>query len=152
MVLPSLKSSSWILLGQLCDDDCRVILGKKKLYVEKDNKLVLEGHRYLTDGLWDIPIPYYDVYKKTVHTNNHIQPPTHMAIYMVKEQHSTSKPLQRKRKKSMQQIFCNAFHDLEDLIEDNEYNCEMDRQLKIDRCKLKQQTYPKLLSHHPPFL
>ena len=51
VVLPSLKNSSLISLGQLCDDDYRVILNKKKLYVEKDDKLVLEGNRNLTYGL-----------------------------------------------------------------------------------------------------
>ena len=94
----------------------------------------------MTDGLWDISIPYYDVYKQTAHTNTHIQPPTHMTIYMeiymAKEQPSTSKPLQEKRQNSMQQRFCNAGQDLEDIIEANECNYEVDRQLKIDRCKL----------------
>ena len=66
VIISSLKSSSLISLGQLSDDDCRVILDKKNLYVEKDDKLMLEGDRNRTDGLWDIPIPYYDVYKKTV--------------------------------------------------------------------------------------
>ena len=134
VLLLSLKISSPISLGQLCNDDCKVILDKKKLYAEKDDKSVLEGHRNLTDELWDIPIPYYDVYKKTVQTNTHIQPPTHMEMYMVKEQPSTSKPLQKKRKKSTQQIFYNAFQYLEDLIEVNECNYEVDQKLKIDRC------------------
>ena len=56
VVLPSLNSSSLISLSQLYDDDYRVILEQKKLYMEKDNKLLLEGHINLTDGLWDIPI------------------------------------------------------------------------------------------------
>ena len=74
----------------------------KKLYVEKDIKLVLEGNRSLTDGLWDIPVPYYDVYKKTVHMVNYIQPLIHMVIYMKKDQPSTSKPLKKKRKNFIQ--------------------------------------------------
>ena len=69
--------------------------------MEKDDKLVLEGHRNLTDGLWDISIPYYGVYKNTVQTDNHFQPPAHMEMYIAKEQPSTSKPLQKKRKKSI---------------------------------------------------
>ena len=135
MVLPSLKRSSLISLGQLCDNDCRVILDKKKLYIDKDDKLVLEGNRNRTNGLWDIPIPYYGVYKKTVKKNNNIQPPTHMAMYMEIEQPSTSKPLQNKRKNSMQQKFCNAFQDLEDFAEVNECNYEVEPQFKIERCK-----------------
>ena len=63
VVLPSIKSSSLISLGQLCDDDYRVILDKKKLYVEKDDKVVLEANRNLTYGLWDIPILYCDCHQ-----------------------------------------------------------------------------------------
>ena len=37
VVLPPLKNSSLISLGQLCDYNCKVILDKKKLYVEKDD-------------------------------------------------------------------------------------------------------------------
>ena len=64
VVLPSLKSSSLIALCQSWEDHCRVILDQKKLYVEKDNKLVLEGKRNLIDELWDKPIPYEDVYNR----------------------------------------------------------------------------------------
>ena len=67
-------------------DECRVILGKRKLYVEKENHMILEGHRNLTNGLWDIPIPYYDVYKKTLQTDNRIHPPTHAAIGSVRSE------------------------------------------------------------------
>ena len=81
VVILSLKSSSLILLGQLCDDACREILNKKNIYVAKDNQMVLEGHKNLTDGLWDICISYYDVYKN-LQTDNHIQPPTHKAMFM----------------------------------------------------------------------
>ena len=56
MVLPQLKSSSLISLGQLCDDDCKVHLDKKTLKVIKNNKLILDGQRNQSDGLWDIPI------------------------------------------------------------------------------------------------
>ena len=55
-VLPDLKSSSLISLRQLCDDDCKVLLDKKKLQVFKENDVILEGTRNLKDGLWDMPI------------------------------------------------------------------------------------------------
>ena len=55
-VVPQLKSSSLISLGQLCDDGCDVLLNKKDLKVFKDTRLILKGHRNLTDGLWDILI------------------------------------------------------------------------------------------------
>ena len=84
VVLPSLKSSSLISLGQLCDDDCSVLLDKKKLYVKKNNSMVLEGNRNMKDGLWDIPIPYYDVGKRALQTDNYIHTPTHAAMYTTK--------------------------------------------------------------------
>ena len=50
--------SSLISLGQLCDDNCVVVLGKYLLEVIKDNKVVLRGPRSTSgDGLWDIPLP-----------------------------------------------------------------------------------------------
>ena len=50
-ILSNLKSSSLISLGQLCDDNCEILLNKKNLCVIKDNDLLLEGHRNHTDGL-----------------------------------------------------------------------------------------------------
>ena len=48
---------SLISIGQLCDDNCTVILTKKNLKVIKNNSLTLMGTRSATgDGLWDIPI------------------------------------------------------------------------------------------------
>ena len=39
-VLKNLKSSSLISLGQLCDDNCNVILTKEKIQIVKDNEIV----------------------------------------------------------------------------------------------------------------
>ena len=57
LILPALQSSSLVSLGQLCDDDCTVILDKHKLHAFKGKHHVLEGTRNPNDGLWDIPIP-----------------------------------------------------------------------------------------------
>ena len=56
IVLPQLKSASLISLGQLCDDQCIVLLNKKKILVCKNNKEIINGHRNPNNGLWDIPI------------------------------------------------------------------------------------------------
>ena len=101
VVLPSLKISSLISLGQLYDDSFRVIFDKRKLYVEKDAKLVLEGLRNLTVALFDIPIPYYDVYKKTLQINNHIQPPTYIAMYMAQKSNLPPQNYYTRRKNTM---------------------------------------------------
>ena len=58
MILPALKSSSLVSLGQLCDDQCVVLLSNKDLHVIKDNKIIMQGKRNPTDGLWDIPIAH----------------------------------------------------------------------------------------------
>lgn len=44
-------------LGQLCDDDCDILLTKTKLVAKKNNNIILTGQRNHTDGLWDVPIP-----------------------------------------------------------------------------------------------
>ena len=54
MVLPHFRSASIISLGQLCDDNCNLLLTKKELYTINNNKLMLKGDRNLIDGLWDI--------------------------------------------------------------------------------------------------
>ena len=40
-LLKDLKKTNLISLGQLCDDNCYVVLTKKKLYVCKDKQLLL---------------------------------------------------------------------------------------------------------------
>ena len=52
IMLPQLKSSSLISLGQLFYDDCSVQLNKKSLKVIKNNEIVLKGTRNHSDGLW----------------------------------------------------------------------------------------------------
>ena len=44
-ILPKLASSSLISLGQLCDDDCVIMLHKKKLLAIKNKEIVLQGIR-----------------------------------------------------------------------------------------------------------
>ena len=49
--------NSLISLGQLCDDNCTVVLTKDHLLACKDDHLVLQGKRSISgDGLWDIPL------------------------------------------------------------------------------------------------
>ena len=56
-ILPQLKNSSLVSIGQLCDDNCVAIFDKKLLHIFKNNDLILKGYRNLLDGLWDIPLP-----------------------------------------------------------------------------------------------
>ena len=75
LVLPHLKSSSLISLGQLCDDNCNISLDKKDMLVYKDKKLIMRGYRNKSDGLWDIPI------KSTIHLDNVVHPKPKGNIY-----------------------------------------------------------------------
>lgn len=70
IILPKLKISSLMSLGQLCDDGCKIILDKKKLHVIKDNHAVLERQRIYQDGLLDTPIP-----------KSYAMPPTHPGMH-----------------------------------------------------------------------
>ena len=56
MIILSLQSSSLISLGQLCDDNCNVVVTKDHLHAIKNGRIILQGKRNLHDGIWDIPL------------------------------------------------------------------------------------------------
>ena len=56
-IFPDLSSSSLLSIGQLCDDNCIALFHKDILQIIKNNKVILEGLRNRTDGLWDVPLP-----------------------------------------------------------------------------------------------
>ena len=76
MILPKLTSSSVISMGQLCDDDCKILLNKTTMIAITNNKIILYGTRSPNDKLWDIPIQ-----KRGLTNNNYTMPPIHPAIY-----------------------------------------------------------------------
>ena len=78
--LSALKSSSLISLGQLCDDNCTVILDNHKLLAIKKDKIILQGRKNYLDGLWNIPIQ-----KAKLQADNYIFPKQHGFQY---NQHS----------------------------------------------------------------
>ena len=51
-----LHISSFILLVQLCDDECVAILDKNEINILKGKTLILKGQRNKTYGPWDIYI------------------------------------------------------------------------------------------------
>ena len=63
-IVPSLKNTTLISAGQLCDDDCIVTLDKNNAYVHKHDNLVLTGTRNKRDGLWDIQVPLVKLQKE----------------------------------------------------------------------------------------
>ena len=51
---PNLTNESLISVGQLCDDNCKVIFDKTSVQVSKNNKIILQGQRSTKDKLYDI--------------------------------------------------------------------------------------------------
>lgn len=60
-----MKSSSLISLGQICDDDCTIVMNSNNLYATKtkhvriqvkEHDKIMRGVRNHSDGLYDIPI------------------------------------------------------------------------------------------------
>jgi len=75
-VLPGLKNSSLISLGQLCDDGCVIHLTKTHMRVFKEKKLILTGIRNHHDGLWDVPLPQKPLEILQQHNVNNIISPS----------------------------------------------------------------------------
>ena len=78
-IIPGLKSSSLISLGQIADDGCTIVLNNRKLFALKKKEIVLEGNRNFYDGLWDIPIR-----KSNLVADNYKMPRTHPGLYPVR--------------------------------------------------------------------
>ena len=126
--LPALKSSSLVSLGQLCDDDCTVILDKNKLLALKNSEIVLRGSRNYLDGLWDIPIQ-----KSKLQSDNYNSPSLHGFNYesckSTKIQQNYN--IQRTQMKKDNTYF-RLFNGLNQLIDVNECDYLCTNQQKID--------------------
>ena len=112
MILPQLKSASLISIGQLCDDECDVLLNKQHLIAIKDKKVILTGVRNPYDKLWDIPVQ-----KHTIASQNFCMPNIHPAIYQKRQKETAvdNNPLPRckpKKENLLQEINqCNELID-----------------------------------------
>ena len=51
-----LHIASLISLGQLCDEDCIIILDNNEINIIKDSKLTLKKYINKKNGLWGIPV------------------------------------------------------------------------------------------------
>ena len=76
MILPQLASSSLLSLGQLCNNNCAILLDKKQLVAFKNKQIVLKGTRNHIDRLWDIPVT-----KHAITGDNYEIPRIHPDIY-----------------------------------------------------------------------
>ena len=64
IILPQLKSAFLVLIGQLCDNSCDVLLNKEKPYAVKQSKLIFEGNRNFSDVFWGIPVQKQEIRNK----------------------------------------------------------------------------------------
>ena len=64
-VIPNLSSASLLSIGKLCDDNCLSLFTKEKLFIFKQNKLLLQGKRNHFNGMWTILVPIKSVYSIT---------------------------------------------------------------------------------------
>ena len=87
MVLPALKSSNLISIGQLCDDGCDITMDKNELVVSKNNSIIWKGHRNSRDDLWDIRIP-----KSHITTRCYPKPIIHPSLYPSTTKHHHQSP------------------------------------------------------------
>ena len=69
-IVPGLKSSSLLSLGQLCDYGCSLFINKQNMYAIKDKEVVIEADRNHRYGLWDIIAPSYPNEKTSVQAKN----------------------------------------------------------------------------------
>ena len=90
--------------------------------------MILIGDRHL-NGLWDIKIPYYEVYKCRLQTDYHTLPTAHAALYTATSTtNSPTSPHHRQSftsiktpsKTALQASFIKVFESLEELISTNE--------------------------------
>ena len=139
VILPGLKSSSLISFGKLCDDDCDILLNKRKMYAVKNDEIVLEGDRNFRDRLWDIPVQKTEL-SPTIITNT----PQHAGLY---NNYSVIKPTikqKRARINSLPRHYQNIFANMDKLIEVHECNNIVDEQLKNDRKKLYDHEFARM--------
>ena len=127
MVLPKLKSSNLISIGQLCDDGCSITLNKHTLKVHKNNKVIMKGIRNTSDGLWEIPI------QKTKMTENACTNPViHSSLYCKRimneiSQHIPTPPSSKKHHKIPTHL-----RHMASLAITNDFENAIDRQLHED--------------------
>jgi hypothetical protein len=114
MILPQLKSASLISIGQLCDDNCDVLLNKHHLVAIKDKQVILTGVRNPYDKLWDIPVQ-----KQAITSRNFSMPAIHPSIYQAKIEDKKHKSHHPPRCKPKKNTFIQELNQFNELIDHN---------------------------------
>ena len=115
--LPEIKGSLLISLGQLCDDNCTIVIDNIKMLAIKEDELILRGHRNYLDELWDIPIG------KTRIQSEKYNVPLHHGLQYRQVTNNVKKNVTEKTTETKKKdYFFPIFSGLNELIEVNE--CE----------------------------
>ena len=134
MILPGFKGASLISISQWCYDNCDVYLNKQILTVAKKRKIILEGKRNKTDGLWDIPVQ-----KALISTLNQPIPPIHPGMYTfwtkIKKANILLPTAPTKCKERVNKVL----QHFDDLIDDNIFDNLLQKQ--------QQQRHEEIFSH-----
>jgi hypothetical protein len=59
-LFPALSSGALLSIGQLCDHGCQAIFNASTVNIIKNHKLILQGQRNLTNGMWVIQLPAHN--------------------------------------------------------------------------------------------
>jgi hypothetical protein len=59
-LFPTLSSGALLSIGQLCDPGCQTFFNASTVNIIKNHKLILQGQRNLTNGMWVIQLPAHD--------------------------------------------------------------------------------------------
>ena len=86
-----------------------------------NNNEILHGERNRRDGLWDIKIPYYKVYKRELQSEKILKSPTHAVMYIGHDKSFTATTQQTSNTTSpIKDTFINTFKGLEEVVVTNE--------------------------------
>jgi len=147
VVLPNLTSSSLISLGQLCDDGCNINLDKEKMQVCKNNKLIIQGNRNKTDGLWDIPIHDNYILPKPLGVYKTTTQATHKSPSFLQHINSISKQPTKVLNHSIPTKIPTFIQNMNPIVEDNAFDQILQEHNKLNVIIRKRQTKQQLATY-----
>ena len=100
------------------------------MYAIKDDEVLVEGKRNITDGLYDIPI-----YKNLIHKNNYVEPQHHGLSYKLPKTNSIVQSTPTEQPKEDNRKLFRIFYGLNKPIDVNECDLLCNKQQKEDTRK-----------------
>ena len=138
-VLPQLKNTSLLSIGQLCDDNCAVVFRRDDVQVFKNKDAItsflnqqqpiLKGERNHTNKLWNITL----MSNPNAPPNQVVLPQIHGALYPKQVTTDDKSILAYRKPVKSNPSYNNVFSALDDYIDIQECNMLVNQQLKLDR-------------------